>query len=95
MLGIWIYISYKSVSYEVGKLSNNMANDLVTRLKNENYFLREEIKESRNLLKDVLLQNVNTNRYTELDNKSKNINEWNVVRNGPSGVIPKRRNRIR
>ena len=36
-----------------------------------------------------MLQNVNKNRYTELDNKSENINEWNVVRNGPSGVIPK------
>ena len=77
------------VSYEVSKLRNNMANDLVTRLKNENDFLREEIKESRNLLKDVLLQNVNTNRHTEINNKSENINEWNVVRNGPSGVIPR------
>ncbi|XP_057310299.1 uncharacterized protein MAL13P1.304-like [Hydractinia symbiolongicarpus] len=64
------------VSYEVGKLRRNMVNDLVVHLKEENDFLKNEIKESQSLLRDVLLQDINKNNHEKIKNKSE-TNEWN------------------
>ena len=78
------------IAYEVNKLRNSFSGELVNQLRDENKFLRQEIQESRKLIKDVLemsslhqtqTQSSETNRKSETNRNTEN---WKYVANGPS-----------
>ena len=82
------------VAYEIDKMRNNVAKELVERYKEENEYLKNEILESRNLLRDVLI-NFNTNRPPVTVNRNENNNnEWKTISKGPSRAIPRHENYI-
>ena len=78
---IYIYISY-----EVNKLRKNETNELVEQLKEENKFLNNEIKESREVIKNVfdnITRNLNKPLPLIIYSNKQPENYWKRVSKGP------------
>ena len=79
------------ISYEVNKLRKNKTNELVEQLKEENKFLKNEIKESREIIKNVfdnITRNSNKPLPLIIDSNKQPENNWKRVSKGPSRSQP-------
>ena len=76
------------VAYEVNKLRKVTSQDLVDQLREENKFLKNELKEYKVLVKDILEHNTRRNQSSET---VYNKNEWKNVSSGPSRFVTRDR----
>ena len=78
------------IAYEVGKLRHRES-DLLSQIREENKFLKSELKELRNLFKETFVQNFNNNFDSNYKNQCTEVSdEWKMVNNGP----PRHQNRV-
>ena len=77
------------ISYKLNMIRSDSSNLLIDRLKDEINFLKEEIKDYRKLINEILEnQRQNQSIRTKKDfEQIKNSNEWNAVSTGPPRVV--------
>ena len=79
------------MSYEFRKLQLNKVNDIIIQLKEENNFLKNEIKELRELVKNMVENITRQNKSTETVQQPENFKNnqdqiWKYVSRGPSSL---------
>ena len=71
------------VAFEISGLKQNLQNDFVEQLKDENAFLREEVREMRSVISNILenINRENTRRHQTSITESNNIinQEWKQI----------------